>query len=402
MKARTALPFVAAAGAALVIASMSAAPASSKAREMYAFRYGAKMNLLVPYDPQSLAPSGPAIRLGRFGNAWSVNADRSRLVAAAGVRAPGEATQLRFVDLEAGRVERTVTVPSEFRRVSATAWVGGRVLAVVAGAAETTVFAIDPELGTVVGRAELSGRMLAGERSSSGLALLLAPADAIGAARITLVDQRASARTVVLERITAGSTSTEANGQQRLTIRRPGTAVSPSGQRLYVVGAAGEPLATVDLHSLAIRYPPVRQLAFVKKAASGSVREAATLYDGRLVVSGFDYGSRAPVGISIVDPATWSRRLIDRKATWVAVSGWLMFTRGPGNVGLRLLRPNGEFVELFKTGSVATVRVVGARALVTFHGGGRKAAVIELGHHRVVGHTVPAHIIEGAGQPITG
>jgi hypothetical protein len=79
-----------------------------------------------------------------------------------------------------------------------------------------------------------------------------------------------------------------------------------------------------------------------------------------------------------------------------------MFTRGPGNVGLRLLRPNGEFVELFKTGSVATVRVVGARALVTFHGGGRKAAVIELGHHRVVGHTVPAHIIEGAGQPITG
>jgi hypothetical protein len=74
--------------------------------------------------------------------------------------------------------------------------------------------------------------------------------------------------------------------------------------------------------------------------------------------------------------------------------------RGEGGVGLRLLHPSGPTRELFRTGSPATVDVVGPRALVTFFGSGRRAAVVELGTGRVVGHTVPAHLL-GSGQPIT-
>jgi len=46
--------------------------------------------------------------------------------------------------------------------------------------------------------------------------------------------------------------------------------------------------------------------------------------------------------------------------------------------------------------------VVGPRAFVTFFGTKQKAAVIELGTGRVVRHTVPAHPLVGAGQPIVG
>ena len=65
-------------------------------------------------------------------------------------------------------------------------------------------------------------------------------------------------------------------------------------------------------------------------------------------------------------------------------------------------KPSGTFVDLFTTGSVGDVFLYGPRALVTFLGTNTKAAVVELGSGRVVRHTVPAHPLIGAGQPIIG
>jgi hypothetical protein len=73
--------------AALLLPLVSASPASGKGNDFYALRYGAKMNLLVPYDPVRLVPSGPSMRMGQFAHAWSVSPDRSQFVAAAGWRA---------------------------------------------------------------------------------------------------------------------------------------------------------------------------------------------------------------------------------------------------------------------------------------------------------------------------
>ena len=67
-------------------------------------------------------------------------------------------------------------------------------------------------------------------------------------------------------------------------------------------------------------------------------------------------------------------------------------------VGLRILRPSGSSRELFRTGSVARVTVVGPRAFVTFFGTNIKAAVVELGTGRVVRHPVPAYPLVDAGQ----
>jgi hypothetical protein len=391
--------------AAVLLVLVGASSASGKVGDLYALRYGAKMNVLVPYDPVRLVASGPLIRMGHFAQAWSISPDRSRFVAAAGWRpTKGEPAALRFVDLATGRVEGTLNLPGEFRRVTATAWIRGRVLIVVSGSSSTTVYSIDPDTRVTISRVEFPGIVILGERTQNNLVLLLAPSDRIGPATIAVIDQSPRVRTVLLERIAAGTTATGVGPDRRMTVRRPALALAPSGRRAFVFGA-GEPAASIDLRRLSVRYAPLRAAAAGSKQVEGSVRTAATLPDGRLVVTGFDYGATAAgtaVGLWLVDPKDWSRRVLDTAANWVRVAGGRVFTRGEGGVGLRILQPSGSFRELLRSGSVGSVTVVGPRALVTFFGTKQKAAVIELGTRRVVRHTVPAHPLVGPGQPIVG
>jgi len=386
---------------AAAVVAVVAPPAQAKVGDLYALRYGAQSNLLMPYDPVRLAVSGPGIRLGRFGHAWSVSADRSQLVVAAGVRRPGEATAVRLVDLRVGRVEGTYVLADEFRRVSATAWVRGRVLVVVAGERSTTVYSFDPHRRVPVGKVDLPAKLVGGERTASALLLLLAPAEGIGAATVAVIDGVARARSVVVDRIRVGTAKAAAGSGPGMTMRRPGIAISPSGERLYLFGA-GEPTAIVNLNTRTVQYVPLRQTSALTKESAGAVRAAAALPDGRVVVWGHNYGSSKPVGVTLFDPRNSSTRLLSPAASWVQVEAGLIFTRGRGGVGLRILRPSGGSVDLFRTGSPAAVRVVGPHALVTFFGSGRKAAVVELSTHRIVGHTVPAHLLTGTGQAIIG
>ena len=386
--------------AGVLLALLGASPASSKLGDLYALRYGAKMSLLVPYDSVRLVPSGRAIPIGHFAHAWSMSPDRSRFVAAAGWQLmKGEPAALRFVDLATGRLAGTLSLPGEFRRVTATAWVRGRVLVVVSGSTSTAVYSIDPERRLAISQVEVPGLVVLGERTPGSLVLLLAPPDRIGAATIAVVDRSPRVRTALLDRIAVGSTATGLGENHRMTIRRPALALSPSGQRAFVIGA-GESAASVDLRTLTVRYAPTRRAATATKQVEGWVRTAATLPDGRLVVTGVDYGTQAAVGLWVIDPRDWSRRLLDSAANWFRVGGGLIFARGD-KAGLRILRPSGAAVELFRSGSVATVSVIGPRAFVTFFGK-QKAAVIELATGRVVRHPVPAHVLTGAGELIVG
>lgn len=381
---------------------LGAAPASGKVGLLYALRYGAETNVLVPYDPVRLVPSGArTIRTGTFGHAWSISPNRSRFVAAAGWRpVAGKPTALRFVDLAAGRVEGTLTLPGEFGRVTGTAWVGGRMLAVVSGSSSTAVYSIDPGKRTVGSKVSLPGTVVLGERARNGLVLLLAPPGRIGPATIVIVDRSSHVRTARLARITAGTTSTGEGADRRTTVRRPALALAPSGDRAFVFGA-GEPAAVVGLRTLAVSYAPLRLLAAVAKQVEGSVVTAATLPDGRVVVSGFRYGTTT-AGLWLVDPKYWSSRVLDPASSWFQVGGGLVFTRGEGGVGLRIVQPSGSALDLFSGRTVSNVTVVGPRALVTFAGTRQKAAVIELWSGRVLARPVPARPLIGAGQPIVG
>ena len=217
---------------------VGAPAATGKTTDLYSLRYGAAGNALVPYDPVRLVPSGSPIGLGRFGQAWSISPDRRRFVAAAGWRpAGGKPAAIAFVDLFDGRVEKTMVLAGEFRRVIATAWVRGRVLVVVSGTDSTTVYAVDPDRRVSAGHVELHGSVVLGERAPSGLVLLLAAPDRIGPVTLAMVDQRPRARTVVLERVSAGTATTGEGEARRMTIRRPALALGPSGLRAFVLGA---------------------------------------------------------------------------------------------------------------------------------------------------------------------
>jgi hypothetical protein len=382
---------------ALLLVPLGAASTGAKSAAIHGLRYGAHGNVLTAYDPVTLQPSRPPIQLGRFAQAWSISLDRTRFVAAVGTRRPGEEAALRFVDLERGAVSATLTIEGERRRIAATAWVRGRVLAVATGGSTTTVYSVDPQAPAVVGKVELDGVLVSGVRTSSSFVLLLAPEDAIGPAVVASVDQSPRARTVALERVTVGTVFADG----RTTVRRPGLTASPSERSLYVFGGVDEPAAAVDLRTLAVRYRPVRRTAAPQKQARGSVRAAATLPDGRVVVWGHDYASSKPVAISLVRPRDWSSRLLHR-AGWVDVAGGLIFTRGANGVGLRVQHPDGPPVELFRTGSPSSVDVVGPRALVRFFGRGVSAAVVQLGSGRIVGRRVPANLLLERGQIVAG
>jgi NADPH:quinone reductase-like Zn-dependent oxidoreductase len=196
-----------------------------------------------------------------------------------------------------------------------------------------------------------------------------------------------------------GGGSVARGAQRRATVRRPALALAASQQRVFVIAA--DTAAAIDLRTLAVSYAPLRLLAAAKKQVEGSVWTAATLPDGRLVVSGFNYGATGS-GVWLLNPTDWSSRVLDPAGSWFQVGGGLVFTRGDRGVGLRILKPSGSTLELLQGRSIGNVTVIGPRALVTFFGTKQKAAVIELSSGRVITQTVPARPLIEAGQPIVG
>lgn len=385
-----------------VVALAGPSGASGKVGDLYGLRYGAKMSLLVPYDPVRLVPSGPAIRIGHFAQGWSLSRDRSRFVAAAGWRVTrGEPAGLRFVDLARGRVEGTLRLPGELRRVVATAWVGGRVLAVVSGASSTAVYSVNPDTRAVIRKVDLPGAVVLGDRGPSGVVLLLREADRIGPATLALVDRAGNARTAALRRIALGTDVSGSEDEPEIAVERPGLALDPGGTRVYVF-APGAPAAAVDLRTFAVRYAPVRFPTIAAKSAEGASWTAASLPDGRVVVAGFAWGKRGYQFVRVVDPTDWSSRVLSRETAWFRTGGGVVFLPGVNGRGLRIWQPSGSAVDLFRSGSVSNVYVVGTRAFVTFFGHGVRAAIVDLGTRDVVRHTVPAHVLAATGQPIVG
>ena len=174
--------------AVVVVALAGASTASAKVGDLYALRYGAQLNLLVPYDPVRLVPSGRAIDVGHFAQAWSLSPDRTRFVAAAGWRKTrGEPTSLRFVDLDEwpNRGDVEVARRAQARRRDR---VGARPRARggVGRGGDDCLLGRSGSARSVVGKAEAPGNVVVGVRSHNGVALLLetAGSDRAGHARI--------------------------------------------------------------------------------------------------------------------------------------------------------------------------------------------------------------------------
>jgi hypothetical protein len=275
-------------------------------------------------NPVSLTLVGRSAQVGYYTGPGARSPNGSRLALARSYAYTG----LRIMDL--GRMRTVKAFRSPHDEIQAIAWVSPRKLVAMAGG--HWVFAVDPVTGKPLWERHFSETLHTNARWAGGFVFLSTKPvdyrDAVGPTTLTTVSSSGVVRSIVLDRIRTGFREPdEANplGAQR----HAGLAVDVAGNRAFVVGA-GEPVAEIDLVSLAVTYHGgTRTLA---KLLDGPFREAAWLPNGTIAVTGYDAHisrkangdieeSQTPAGLMIVDPRDWSWRTVDRATSSLAVSG---------------------------------------------------------------------------------
>lgn len=348
---------------------------------------------LVPVDAESLrALPGKGIPVGLGGCAprqggtacwtippWTVSPDGMQLAVAR-----NDASSLRLVD--ARRLRVTAEMRIHGGAVGALAWLAaGRVLAVQETRSERQrVVAIDLSRRRVVASHALRGSVLDLARTPQQLVALVAPAEAIGPARLAVVDRRGAVRFAPLGRILAGSKLLAGGSDHRVDARVPGLTVDPQGRRAFVV--AQSVVAEIDLQTLAVSYHTLaRTTSLQAKQVSGYRREAHWLGAGLLAVSGSDtaQGETQPAGLMLLATRDWSARTVDARVTGFQVAGELLLATRESGLAAYGLDGRLQY-ELFEGERTWLAHVYGGRAYVGA-AGRDSLRIVELATGRVVG-----------------
>jgi len=372
---------------------------------------------LVPVDPETLRPRpGRRIAVGSGGCAprqggsacwskppWTAPPEGARLALAR-----NDLSSLQVVD--ASRLRVTASVRLGGGPIGALAWLpGGRLLALeeVAGERQRLVV-VDLATKRVLARRPLGGSVVLLGRTPQELVMLLAPAQAIGPARVAVADRRGSVRFTLLEQIVAGSAVLGTGSEHRFDSRTPGFAVDPQGRRAFVV--AQDLAAAIDLRTLAVSYHSLERPSSLlsrlwnwlepvahAKQVSGYRRQARWLGGDLIAVSGTDTadGRYQPSGLLVVDTRSWSVRMLDRGATTFAVAAdlllatgwsWSTATRQESAIGLAAYGLDGvRRFQLFDGKDAWVPLVYRGRAYVGFSGESESLRIVDLAAGRVVG-----------------
>jgi hypothetical protein len=297
---------------ALAVPVAAAGDRASPARTsgtVLALEFGKRGDMLVRLDRRTLAPTSSRLKLGgrtNFGRAFSPDGRRLAI----GVF---PIHGLRIVDVS--RMKKIGRVSTPNIDISALGWLAPR--RIVGYAQNTGFFAVDPVSGKVLRPPRIAGNIQAIRRAGNRLLILSGwPRWAIGFARLSVIDPTGRVRTVLLRRIKAGILS----GGEPENVE-PGLALDRSG-RAFVVGGRDEPVAEVNLKTLAVTY---HELPKEATSAVGRTRRAIWVGDGRIAVWGTDVVRSGPpdshdyltVGLSIVDSGSErSRPSMPRLAAW--------------------------------------------------------------------------------------
>ena len=415
---------------ALAVPATSAAPwatwpaASSNPGPLLGLVFEGSGWRLARIEPASLEATGRRIYVGPTSGSWSFSPDRSLLAVAAQTSTGRDV--VRVVDPVSLRQRAMVRLT---HGLGAVAWPApNRVLALSPGRGWglVEVVAYDPLARRVVRRAQLTGTLLRTARTPGGLALLLAPGDGMGAARLAVVDANGAVRTTALD-LVAGWV--EPDGEPWVFRQRvPGLAVDPEGGRAFVVPAEG-PVLEIDLATLAVRERELSQQvsllgrlhgwlepAAQAKASDGPTRTARWLGNDLLAVSGSDGQATvrdgrierqtwAPAGLKLIDTQTWSVRTVNERASGFLFTEGMLLASGTG-IGLVAYGPYGEErFALFPDRSPWVSGVIDGRAYVGFGGGpGQTLSVVELATGLVVGEHagIVPQLLLGAADPWSG
>jgi hypothetical protein len=415
---------------ALAVPATSAAPsttwpaASSNPGPLLGLVYEGTGWRLARIDPASLEATGRRVYVGPTSGSWAFSPDRSLLAVAAQTSTGRDV--VRVVDPVSLRQRAMVRLA---HGLGAVAWPApNRVLALSPGRGWglVEVVAYDPLARRVVRRAQLNGTLLRTARTPGGLALLLAPEDGMGAARLAVVDADGRVRTTALD-LVAGWV--EPDGEPWVFRQRvPGLAVDPEGGRVFVVPAESR-VVEVELATLAVREhalsQPVSLLGRLRawlepaahaKASDGPVRSARWLGNGLLAVSGSDGRATVrdgrierqtwtPAGLKLIDTQTWLLRTVNERASGFLFAEGMLLASGT-SIGLLAYSPYGEErFALFPDRSPWVSGVIDGRAYVGFGGGpGQTLSVVDLATGQVVGRHegIVPQLLLGAADPWSG
>jgi hypothetical protein len=384
-------------GAAAGERSAGAASAKAPPRTVLALEGRRNHSVVVRLDGPTLRPlRGRRVALDGHAGAWAYSPDRRKI--AFGV---GEALGLNLVDTR--RMRRAGRVTLANGEVAALAWpTANRIVGVeeVAG-----LFVVDPNRRRLLHSERLDGWLQGFDRFGTSLVLLIAPEGAIGAPRLIAVDPNGATRSVTLDRLRAGTdvTHDEPPPAGHGESRRAGLAVDAAGSRAFVVGAAGDPIAEIDLATLTVSYrvPSARRsflarlrnwlepAAAAKVPLAGSSRHAAWLGGGLLAYSGVETAvtgesaTMTPAGLSIVDTRDWSIETVDARANgFVDVAGMLLTTgERTGLVGYTT--EGVRRYDLFAGRDVTVWDVLASRVFAKPHNG--RIHIVEASTGKVVG-----------------
>jgi hypothetical protein len=316
-------------------------------------------DVLVRLDRRTLAPTSGRLRLGGRANlAWAFSPDGRRLAVGV-IHAHG----LRIVDLRRMKSVGRVWTPNIY--IYGLSWLAPR--RIVGDAQDIGLFAVDPASGKELRPPRIAGNIQAIRRAGSRLLVVSGwPKWTIGFARLAVVEPNGGVRTVLLRRIKAGTRS----GGHPENIET-GLALDPSG-RAFVVGGRDEPVAEVNLKTLAVTY---HELPKEATSAVGRSRRAVWIGNGRIAVWGTDVvrsgpperHDYVPVGLSIVDLKQRTIETVDPQAESVVFSaGARTLLASAIGTGLRGYSTSGERrYELFPGENVFTLATFDSRAWVS-------------------------------------
>jgi hypothetical protein len=314
-------------------------------------------SVLTRLDPSTLLPTGARrlTFLTSLAPTWAYSPDRSRLVLS------NESSRLLVVDTRTLRLTASVRKPA-FNDVLALAWIGGRVLTVMAGFDVPQLFVVDPRGGRVAAwDMALPGQFVGrAGRTAHQLVFLLAPVTGIGTCTLATADAAGTVRTVTLPDVRCGADDVGEDGSAPPAVEHeafPGLAVDAAGNRAFVL-PGGSTVTEVNLETMAVSahdlVQPSSELdgllgrlapeAQAKGAPDGPWRQALWLGGGVLAVWGSDlHGSidasgnpqfdATPAGITLVDTRSWTTRVLDAQGSDLQRDGdVLLGTAGTGGV----------------------------------------------------------------------
>lgn len=319
--------------------------------------------MLARLDARTLRPVGRRLDIGRPPVGVAARSPGGRTMALR----HGSIAELRFVDLRTLRQTGRLRLGSS-GWVAAAVWASPARLVALRGGETTEVVVVDPDARRVVSRQALDGELTGAVSAGQRLLALLAPRRAIGQARLAVVAGDGTVRIVALPGVTAGFApppDPEDTGRQE----SPGFAADPAGRRAVVV--TPDMLLTVDLESLEVTSLKhlARRPARASKRIEGWGRRVLWLQGDTVVVAGWNISSTetrvtsTPIGATLLDLATGTRRELDSRASGVVKTAGTLVTYGGGT--LRGYRLDGTLrFELLRGADTGYVQTSGRWAYV--------------------------------------